>query len=71
MVIHVYEWNHILIREASNSNFIEFTNKVMIITYMVIDGINLPRMAIKGKEWMQFAPETRVGDLFILNITQL
>ena len=47
--IPMYEWNPIFVRKYSNSNFTKFTNKVMRIVYVVIHGIDLPRMPREGK----------------------
>ena len=49
LYLHVYEWNPIFIRKASNSNFTVFTNRVMKIAYVVIHGIYLPRIPREGK----------------------
>ena len=37
----------------------------MRIAYVVIHGIDLPRMPREGKELLQFSKKTRVGDQFI------
>ena len=66
----VHEWNPIYVRKCSKSNFIEFTNKVMRITYNVIHGIDMPRMPKEGREWLKSTPKTRVATSLFFRIIQ-
>ena len=46
----VFQWNPMFLRCAKNSNYSKFTGKAMRVAYMIIHGIDLPRMPKEGRE---------------------
>ena len=46
----VFEWNRMFLSCAINYNYSKFIEKVMIVAYMIIHGIGLPRIPKEGKE---------------------
>ena len=53
-----YEWNPSFFKHEKNSNYSNFTNKVMKVAYTIIHGTSIARMPQEGKEWFQFTPYT-------------
>ena len=61
----IYEWTDLVLRNLGNSNYIEFFNKVVTITYNLIHGTPPPRMFPKNKNILHMSSIVMVGDLYL------
>ena len=63
--IPVLKWHELCLRRNNNTNFIEFTNKVMKIAYTIIHVVDPPLMFPENQILPQFTPQTATGDWFL------